>query len=66
MKSLIFVLFLLQIARQCSYAETQDNEGRAITRLEVKNNKAISTETILSKIKTKAEELDFAMRYFKG
>lgn len=52
--SLIFVFFLLQIAAQYSYAETQDNEGRAITRIEVKNNKAISAETILSKIKTKA------------
>ena len=39
-----------------SYSEDQDNEGKVIKAITVKNNKAISTEIILSKIKTKAGE----------
>ena len=37
-----------------SYSQDQDNEGKIIKTMTVKNNRAISTETILSKIKTKA------------
>jgi outer membrane protein insertion porin family len=39
-----------------SYSEDQDNEGKAIKAISVKNSRAISTETILSKIKTKVGE----------
>ncbi|MDO8535391.1 MAG: POTRA domain-containing protein, partial [Candidatus Omnitrophota bacterium] len=36
-----------------SYSEDQNNEGKIIKAIAVTNNRAISTETILSKIKTK-------------
>lgn len=36
-----------------AYSEDRDNEGKIIKAIEVINNRAISTETILSKIKTK-------------
>ncbi|MDP2928449.1 MAG: outer membrane protein assembly factor BamA [Candidatus Omnitrophota bacterium] len=36
-----------------SYSEDQNNEGKIIKTIAVKNNRAISAETILSKIKTK-------------
>lgn len=36
-----------------SYCQVAEREGKTITALRVKNNKAISQETILSKIKTK-------------
>jgi outer membrane protein insertion porin family len=36
-----------------SYSEDQNNEGKIIRAIVVNNNRAISTETILSKIKTK-------------
>ena len=36
-----------------SYSEDQNNEGKIIKAIVVNNNRAISTETILSKIKTK-------------
>ena len=36
-----------------SYSEDQNNEGKIIKAIVVTNNRAISTETILSKIKTK-------------
>ena len=39
-----------------SYADDQGNEGKIIKSISVKDNKAISSETILSKIKTKAGE----------
>jgi outer membrane protein insertion porin family len=38
------------------YAEDQGNEGKIIKSVAVKNNRAISSETILSKIKTRAGE----------
>jgi outer membrane protein assembly complex, YaeT protein len=39
-----------------SYSEDQNNDGKIIKAIVVTNNRAISTETILSKIKTKAGE----------
>ncbi|MBI5124296.1 MAG: hypothetical protein HZA72_02630, partial [Candidatus Omnitrophica bacterium] len=38
---------------EVSYSEDQSNEGKIIKTIEVKNNRAISSETVLSKIKTK-------------
>lgn len=40
-----------------SYSEDEDNEGKIIKAITVKNNMAISTETVLSKIKTKTGEV---------
>ena len=39
-----------------SRADDQSNEGKLIKAISVKNNRAISSETVLSKIKTKAGE----------
>ena len=36
-----------------SYSEDRGNEGKIIKAITIKNNRAISTETVLSKIKTK-------------
>ncbi len=50
-------LFFLLTIVSASHSETTpppSNEGKAITAINVKNNKTISTEIILSKIRTKA------------
>ncbi|MDP3791196.1 MAG: outer membrane protein assembly factor BamA [Candidatus Omnitrophota bacterium] len=39
-----------------SYSQPEGNDGKIIKSIAVKNNRAISTETILSKMKTKAGE----------
>jgi len=39
-----------------SYSEDLNNEGKVIKAMSVKNNRAISSETVLSKIKTKVGE----------
>src|SRR3989338_984652 len=50
----VFSLFLFQVAATDSQSQTSEREGRTIALVRVKNNKAISAETVLSKIKTKA------------
>lgn len=54
--SLICIGLIQFLFTAASYSEEQANEGKIIKAITVKNNKAISTETILSKIKTKAGE----------
>ena len=52
--SLILCISLTQFARpNFLYSEDQNNEGKIIKAITVKGNRAISAETILSKIKTK-------------
>jgi outer membrane protein insertion porin family len=51
--SFAFLAIAAIIAAPAWCAEDQDNEGKTIKAIAVKNNRAISTETILSKIKTK-------------
>lgn len=52
--SLIICIGIIQFsAPALSYSEDQNNEGKIIKDITVKNNRAISTETVLSKIKTK-------------
>jgi outer membrane protein insertion porin family len=48
-----FAVLITLCAAHRSYPQTQAREGRPVTVVIVKNNKAISTETILSKIKTR-------------
>ena len=51
---LIAILFLFQIFVSDVRSESAPSDGsKSITALKVKNNKAISTETVLSKIRTK-------------
>lgn len=52
--SLICIGLVQIFSSPVSYSEDQGNEGKIIKAVAVKNNRAISTETILSKIKTKA------------
>jgi len=47
---------LIQFSAAVSYSQDQGNEGKIIKAITVKNNRAISAETILSKIKTKAAD----------
>ncbi len=51
----IFVaaIFLYQFLSGTAYSQFAANENKTITAIKVKNNRAISSETILSKIKTK-------------
>ena len=52
--SSIICLSLVQFSvPRLAHSEDQGNEGKAIKALAVKNNRAISAETLLSKIKTK-------------
>ena len=54
--NLSLTLFFLLTMASISYSETSppaSNEGKSITAINVKNNKTISTEIILSKIRTK-------------
>jgi len=55
-KTLTFItaIFLCQILAVSSYPQFSSNENKTITAIKVKNNRAISSETILSKIKIKA------------
>lgn len=50
-------LFAFQYAAHESYSQGPDDGSKKVTAIYVKNNKAISTETILSKIKTKIGEV---------
>ena len=55
--SSIICLSLVQFSvPRLAHSEDQGNEGKAIKALAVKNNRAISAETILSKIKTKVQD----------
>lgn len=54
--SLICAGFIQFLCASVSYSEEDSNEGKIIKAITVKNNRAISTETILSKIKTKVAE----------
>lgn len=51
---LIIAVSIFQIITIPAYSQTQDSEGKAIVSVQVENNRAISTEIVLSKIKTKA------------
>lgn len=51
--SIIAVIFLSQVFAVASYPESSPGEPRTITAISVEKNKSVSTETILSKIKTK-------------
>jgi outer membrane protein insertion porin family len=48
----IFILASYASSPDC-YSQAQEREGAQVTAVSVKNNRAISTETILSKVKTK-------------
>jgi len=51
---LVIIIFVLSLFTASDmFSQTSDKEGKTIVSIEVKGNKAISTETILSKIKTK-------------
>jgi len=47
------VLVSLALASTCAYAQSADDDGKTVTAIHVSNNRAISTETILIKIKTR-------------
>lgn len=51
--SFILAVSLLQIVVTYAYSQIPDREGKPVGAVHVKNNRAISTETILSKVKTK-------------
>lgn len=40
------------LAQDTAFAEAKDSEGKAVTAIEVKNNKSISSATILAKVQT--------------
>lgn len=50
---IFFCLLLAQTIAAVSYSQTLEKEGRGVREVRVKDNKAISAETILSKIRTK-------------
>ncbi len=54
--SLTAVMFIFQVFAGVSYPQSSDHENKIINKVQVENNKAISTETILSKIKTTAQD----------
>lgn len=47
-------LLLFQIAANGAYSQASSGDDRTVTAIRVENNKAISAETILSKVRTKA------------
>ena len=49
----IAIAFLSQLFAGAAYSQESSSMDKTVTALKVKNNKAISTETILSKIRTK-------------
>ncbi len=49
----VAVIFLCSLFIGVTYSQISSNENKTITAMKVKNNRAISTETVLSKIKTK-------------
>jgi len=51
--TLVILTFLLQPLAMNCYSQSADNEGKTITALGVSKNKAISSETILSKVRAK-------------
>lgn len=50
---LIVIAFLFNLAAVVSYSQNVSNEEKNITAIRVSNNRAISTETVMSKIKIK-------------
>lgn len=49
----LWVLALLSQGAMCAYAQSPDDEGKTVIAIRVENNRAVSTETILTKIKTR-------------
>ena len=47
------VIALLLQAAVCAYGQSPDDEGKTVSAIRVENNRAVSTETILTKIKTR-------------
>ena len=51
--ALVGIFFLCLFAAGDIYSQYSSNENKAIAAIKVKNNKAISTETVLAKIRSK-------------
>jgi len=52
--SLMVLAFIFSAAADSAYPQYGSNDGKDITAVRVENNRAISSETVLSKIKTRA------------
>ena len=55
--AIVCAAFLATSFPQGAFSQSYDNDGKTIISIAVKNNKAISQETVLSKVKTKAGDI---------
>ncbi len=55
--AILCTVFLVTSFPQGAFSQSYDNDGKTIVSIAVKNNNAISQETVLSKVKTKAGDI---------